>query len=212
MSYVRKVGLVLIVALLAACSSDGGGDGTTEGGQPASNQELTVAAGGDQYVREGSSANLGVEPVNANIAETLTYLSPTYEVRPPRRAVGVPRPEHVAVSSCARREVPRRPAAERPGVKTTLFDRVAQQRDGGTIKAGPNSAVVVDDLTIDFTPTAPNYRVPEQVVHRATSSTRPAPTPGTGRSAPAPSSSWSTSPRSGSSSSGAPTTGAPKPN
>ncbi len=77
MSHVRKIGLVLVLTVLAAaCGGDGDG-GTTEGGQPAANQELTVGAGDDQYVREGTSANLGVQPVNANIAETLTYLSPT---------------------------------------------------------------------------------------------------------------------------------------
>ncbi|MDQ4090654.1 MAG: ABC transporter substrate-binding protein [Actinomycetota bacterium] len=166
MSYVRKIGLVLVFSLLAA--SCGGGDdaGTPERGQPAVNQELTVGAGDDQYVREGTSANLGVQPVNAGIAETLTYLSPTYEVRPllaERWEFRAPNTWRFYLRPNVKFHDGQPLNAQ--AVKTTLFDRVAQQRGGGTIKAGPTSAVVVDDLTIDFTPTAPNYRVPEQVVH-----------------------------------------------
>lgn len=167
MSHVRKIGLVLVLSMVVAgCGGDDNkGGGSSQGTQPAK-QELTVGAGEDQYVREGTSANLGVQPVNANIAETLTYLSPTYEVKPllaeswEFRAPNTWR-FHLRPNVKFHDGQPLNAQA----VKTTLFDRVAQQRGGGTIKAGPNSAVVVDDLTIDFTPTAPNYRVPEQVVH-----------------------------------------------
>jgi peptide/nickel transport system substrate-binding protein len=164
-SLVRKIAVVVAVSLLAACSSDGG-DGTTQEGQQAPNQELTVGAAEDSYVREGASANLGVQPVNAGIAETLTYLSPTYEVQPllaERWEFRAPNTWRFFLRPNVKFHDGQPLNAQ--AVKTTLFDRVAQQRGGGTIKAGPDSAVVVDDLTIDFTPTAPNYRVPEQVVH-----------------------------------------------
>ena len=168
MSYVRKIGLVLALSLVAAgCGGgDDDGGGTTQGGQPAVNQELIVGAGEDQYVREGTSANLGVQPVNANIAETLTYLTPNYEVRPMLAERWEFRPPNTW-RFFLRPNVKFHDGSplNAQAVKTTLFDRVAQQRGGGTIKAGPSSAVVVNDLTIDFTPTAPNYRVPEQVVH-----------------------------------------------
>jgi len=166
-SYFRKIGVVVVFSLLATACGGGDGDGgTPESGQPAVNQELRVGAGEDQYVREGTSANLGVQPVNANIAETLTYLSPTYEVRPllaERWEFRAPNTWRFFLRPNVKFHDGQPLNAQ--AVKTTLFDRVAQQRGGGTIKAGPNSAVVVDDLTIDFTPTAPNYRVPEQVVH-----------------------------------------------
>lgn len=162
----RTIAAALAVGLLAACSS-GGGDGATTGAvQPAASQDLTVGAADDSYVREGTTANLGVQPVNANIAETLAYLSPTYEVQP----LLAERWEFRAPNTWRFFLRPNvkfhdgQPLTAR-AVKTTLFDRVAQQRGGGTIKAGPDSAKVVDDLTIDFTPTAPNYRVPEQIVH-----------------------------------------------
>ena len=165
MSFVRKISCVLVLSMLAACGG-GGGDGNQEGAQPAANQDLIVGAADDSYVREGATANLGVQPVNANIAETLTYLSPTYEVKPLLAESW----EFRAPNTWRFRLRPNvkfhdGQPLNAQAVKTTLFDRVAQQRGGGTIKAGPNSAVVVDDLTIDFTPTAPNYRVPEQVVH-----------------------------------------------
>jgi len=51
-------------------------------------------------------------------------------------------------------------------VKVGLFDRVANPEFGGTsIDAGPESAVVVDDYTIDFTPTKPDLHVPQQIAH-----------------------------------------------
>ncbi len=165
MSFVRKIGVVLVLAMFAASCSDGG-DRTTPAGEPAANQELNVGASDDQYVREGPSANLGVQPVNAGIAETLTYLSPTYEVRPllaERWEFRAPNTWRFYLRPNVKFHDGQPLTAQ--AVKATLFDRVAQQRGGGTIKAGPGSAVVVDDLTIDFTPTAPNYRVPEQVVH-----------------------------------------------
>jgi peptide/nickel transport system substrate-binding protein len=162
----RSIAALLALGLLAACSGGDGGGGITEGGQPAVNQELTVGAAEDSYIREGSTANLGVQPVNANIAETLAYLSPTYEVQPllaERWEFRAPNTWRFHLRPNVKFHDGQPLTAQ--AVKTTLFDRVAQQRGGGTIKAGPDSAKVVDDLTIDFTPTAPNYRVPEQIVH-----------------------------------------------
>ncbi len=164
MGTLRRITIGVLVSLLAAAC--GGGDGGGTGGQAAANRELRVGAADDQYVREGASANLGVQPLNANIVETLTYLSPTYEVRPmlaERWEFRAPNTWRFFLRPGVRFHDGQPLTAQ--AVKTGLFDRVAQQRGGGTIKAGPNSAVVVDDLTIDFTPTAPNYRVPEQIVH-----------------------------------------------
>lgn len=48
-------------------------------------------------------------------------------------------------------------------VKWTL-DRVARA-GGRTIRAGADSTVVVDDYTVDFTPSKPNLKVPLQIVH-----------------------------------------------
>lgn len=166
---VRGVGFILMLALAGAACSGGKEAGT--GGAPSSGsaparQELTVGFGEDQYILEGPRTNLGMYPLNTNVVQGLTYLTAKYEVQP----LLAERWEFRAPNTW--RFFLRRGVKFHDGqplnaqaVKQGLFDRVAKIPGGGTIKAGPDSAVVVDELTIDFTPTVPNFRVPEQIVH-----------------------------------------------
>lgn len=107
----------------------------------------------------------GLYPLNTNVAETLTYLEADYGVKPllaERWELQEPNTWrfYLRKGVTFHDGQPLNAAA----VKTGLFDRVAAA-GGGTINAGPESAVVVDEMTIDFTPTKPNLRVPEQIVH-----------------------------------------------
>jgi peptide/nickel transport system substrate-binding protein len=174
---VRFLGLA--VALLLIGTACGGGNDNKSSGQAASttvaaattgnpNAELRVGAVDDQYVVAPTATNdatIGVYPVNANIVEGLVSLSPDYKVLPALatswefRAPNTWR-FHLRTGVKFQDGQPFNAQA----VKTGLFDRLAKV-GGGTIKSGPNSAVVVDDNTIDFTPTVPNLRVPEQLVH-----------------------------------------------
>jgi peptide/nickel transport system substrate-binding protein len=163
----RAVGVVMLVGALVAtaCSS---GSNTSKQAGPATTtspprQELTVGTIDDQFVVSGARANLAS---GYNVLETLTLLSPQYEVKP----LLAERWEFRAPNTW--RFFLRHGVTFHDGqpfnaqaVKTGLFDRVAKTPGGGTIKAGPDSAVVVDDFTVDFTPTAPNLRIPEQIVH-----------------------------------------------
>lgn len=126
---------------------------------------MTVGFTDDQYVVEGPKATLGLYPLNTNVAETLTYLEADYGVKPllaERWELQEPNTWrfYLRKGVTFHDGQPLNAAA----VKTGLFDRVAAA-GGGTINAGPESAVVVDEMTIDFTPTKPNLRVPEQIVH-----------------------------------------------
>ena len=165
---VRMLASAAALALVAAC---GGGDDGDEGAtatsaRPAESKELTVGFTEDQYVLEGPDASLGLYPLNTNVVETLTYLTADYKVEP-RLAESwefVPPNTwrfHLRKGVTFHDGQPFNAEA----VKVGVFDRVAQRRGGGTIKAGPDSAKVVDEHTIDFTPTGPNLRVPEQLVH-----------------------------------------------
>jgi len=169
MRHLRSLTLVLVLAFVAvAC---GGGDGDSGPTRQAvqetlnPNAELRVGLEADQIVTEGVRATLGLQP-GINVTETLAYLTENYEVKP-RLAE---RWEFQAPNTW--RFFIRKGVTFHDGqplnaqaVKEGLFDRQAKIPGGGTIKAGPNSTVVVDDFTVDFTPTVPNLRVPEQIVH-----------------------------------------------
>lgn len=165
MTRLRLAALGLCLALGAsACGGNGADTGRSD--TPAVDQSLRVGYVADQYVLEGPRASLGMYPLNANIVETLTYLTPDYKVEP----LLAKRWELIEPNTW--RFYLREGVAFHDGqpltaeaVKEGLFDRVAQSEGGGTIKSGPDSAVVVDDMTIDFTPLIPNLRVPEQLVH-----------------------------------------------
>jgi peptide/nickel transport system substrate-binding protein len=173
------VALVLALALVAAaCGDDDEGSGGA-GSPTGTRQELRVGFTADQYVLEGPDAALGAYPLNTNVLETLTYLSPTYEVKPllaDRWEFRAPNTWRFFLHQGIKFHDGQPFNAQ--AVKTGLFDRVAAQRGGGTIKAGPNSAVVVDEYIIDFTPTAPNLRVPEQIVHPNNAVIAPGANPG----------------------------------
>lgn len=127
---------------------------------------LDVGAGQDQYVLSGARANLSAYPLNANVIETLTYLTPSYGVQPllaERWELRPPNTWRFFLRRGVRFHDGR--VLDAAAVKEGLFDRLARQPGGSTINAGPASTVVVDDHTVDFTPTTLNLRVPQQVVH-----------------------------------------------
>ena len=185
MRNVRSLTLVVVLALMAAAC--GGDDDAAETGPaqtqaPAAlnqNAELRVGFVDDQYVLEGADASLGAYPLNTNMLETLTYLDDKYRVQP-RLAE---RWEFRAPNTWRfylRRGVKFHDgqAWNAQAAKVGIFDRVAARRGGGTIKSGPNSVSIVDEFTLDFTPTTPNVRVPEQIVHPNNSAIAPGSDPG----------------------------------
>ena len=167
----RMVVATLAMMLLASACS---GDGKDEGPQPtalSARQELTVGALADQFVAGGPTANVGQ---GLNIAETLLLMTPNYEVKPLLAERYEFRPPNTW-RFFLRRDVTFHDGQpfNAQAVKVGLFDRMAKARLGGAIRAGVDSAQVVDDFTIDFTPTTPNVRVPEQIVHPTNSVAAP---------------------------------------
>ena len=161
---------VALVLLAAACGGSSSSSKQTTATTVADNPNATLRVGAaeDLYVlapTKTSDASLGLYPLNTNVVETLANLSPDYKVVPNLATswdfiapntwrfhlrTGVKFQDGQPFNAMA--------------VKVGLFDRLAKV-GGGTLKAGPDSAKVVDDNTIDFTPTVPNLRVPEQMVH-----------------------------------------------
>jgi peptide/nickel transport system substrate-binding protein len=174
----RAAAMAVALALLAAaCGGGDDGDGSAgdaSTGEAGESKELRVGFTQDQYVLEGADANLGAYPLNTNVVETLTYLTEDYQVRP-RLAERWELIPPTTWRFHLRKDVTFHDGQpfNAEAVKVGIFDRVAQRRGGGTIRAGAESAVVVDEHTIDFTPTSPNLRVPEQLVHPQTAAIAP---------------------------------------
>jgi len=144
--------LSLLVTLLAvACSST-----------QSSTRGLRVGLAEDQYVVEGPRANVGV---GLNITETLTTMTPEFGLKP-GLAERWERVDGTRWRFFLRRGVTFHDGQpmNAQAVKVGLFDRVAKF-GGTTINAGPDSAVVIDDHTLEFTPTQPDSRVPAQLAH-----------------------------------------------
>lgn len=128
-------------------------------------QELTVGVSDDEYTTEGDDANVGISPLNINVYETLIRVTTEYELEPMLAEEW----EFIEPNTWRfhlREDVTfhNGEPMDAQAVKEGLFDRVAAG-GGGTILAGEDSAEVVDEHTIDFTPTRENRRVPEQIVH-----------------------------------------------
>jgi len=165
--------LLVLSMVVAACGGDGDSEqstNTTAAARANPNAELKVGFTEDQYITQATSTNdvnVGVYPLNMNISETLILFGTNYELKPLLAERWEFRPPNTW------RFTIRRGVTFHDGqplnaqtVKAGLFDRLARVlTNGGTVRAGPDSAVVVDEYTLDFTSLVQNYRVPEQLVH-----------------------------------------------
>ncbi len=153
------VGVLGSAGWVAACGSSGGSSGAAKKGGV-----LTVGAEEDAYVLSGDGANVGQYPLNANVFEGLVRMDPEYGIVP------------VLATSWALRDGKTWRFKLRRGVKLHdgrpftaasvkySFDRIAAQ-GGGTPGFAKGGTKVVDDHTVDVTPSFPNLRLVEQIVH-----------------------------------------------
>ena len=147
--------------LLAGCGSSAKPSGATakRGGT------LTVGADADAYVLSGPGANVGQYPLNANIFEGLVRMDPDYGIVPVLATSWTLRPGNTWRFTLRRgvRFHDGQPFTAN-AVKYT-FDLIATTGGGGTPGFAKHGTTIVDDYTVDVTPTFPNARLVEQVVH-----------------------------------------------
>lgn len=156
-------GALGISGWLAACGSSSS-KSSTASTRAKQGGHLTVASDADAYTLSGNSANVGQYPLNANIFEGLVQMDSSYglvpvlatswEFRPPntwrfklRQGVKF----HNGATFTAK------------DVKYT-FDHIATHDGGGTPGLQVKGNVIVDDYTIDVTPSFANRRLVEQIV------------------------------------------------
>jgi len=159
------MGLVALI-VATACSGTTGGPGATGTAKAelAAVQELTVATAADGYRNDDKRTTIGMYPLNANIFDTLVTLSPDYQVMPGLATKWEFRPPNTY------RFTLRSGVKFHDGTPFTSKDvvwsiqRIAKQ-GGGTVGVSEQSAVAVDDLTVDITPKGQNLRALQQLVH-----------------------------------------------
>lgn len=163
---------LLLALLVAAC---GGGDsepGTEEqggdGAKPAGVQELAVGYSADPWV-EGSESDQKRKPnypLNADVCETLVTLTPDFEV-----AEGLASKWEYVGDNTFRFTLKDGPTfsdgspVTAEDVKYTLDYTAEEPETSGFGFIGTDSTKVVDERTVEVTPTEPNLRLLEQITH-----------------------------------------------
>ncbi len=164
--------LVIAFMLLTSACVGGGGEGPAA---PSGPQELTVGTGEDDYDVEEPEADVGLVP--RAIFEGLVQMSPDYQIEP----LLATRWELIEPNTW--RFSLRQGVAFHDGTPFTAeavkytFDRIAAA-GGGPLRLGPESTKIVDDHTVDVTPTVQNRRLVEQLVHPNNSIIAPGSKPG----------------------------------
>jgi peptide/nickel transport system substrate-binding protein len=173
----RKVlALGLLLGLLATACGGGSSDSSTAGsqanGQPDLNAEIRIAANEDQWPVNGTGAKAThfMYVHNVNVYEPLIYLNSDYTLKP-----GLAERWELQPDGKTWRFFLRKGVKFHDGTPFTADDVVwtwgPRQAEGKTLSTvqstlGSADAVKkVDDFTVDFTPTQPNLRLPEQIVH-----------------------------------------------
>ncbi|MDQ3422478.1 MAG: ABC transporter substrate-binding protein [Actinomycetota bacterium] len=165
----RTVSSLLLLSLVAtAC---GGTNDTSQGessasAEPAAVQELVVGVSADPWVdSEGDRKRRPSYPLNADVCETLVHLGTDYSLEPMladswelvgdntyrfKLATGKTFSDGSPVTAEA--------------VKASIDYTVAEPSIGFSF-LGADSAMVVDEQTVDITPTKPNLRLIDQINH-----------------------------------------------
>jgi len=165
------IGILFIVSSLGACGGNNkkppseAARQTTPVAVLAAKQELTVGVGEDQYTTNGDMANLSQYVHNLGVTEPLVRLTEDLGVEP----LLATRWEYRGNNTWRfflRQGVTFHDG--QPFNATAVLPTMARIARGGgtqTLGLGPDSAKVIDDYTVEITPTLPNLRVVEQLAH-----------------------------------------------
>jgi len=137
-------------------------------GWPASAQDAPsgaarVGVSEDGY-RTDERANVGYFPLNTNIFESLVYMTPEYQIEP-RLAESWEFVEPGTWRIALRQDVTFHDGTPfTAGAVKYTMDRLASN-GGSSLGVGEEATVIVDDFTVEITPTIVNMRMMEQIGH-----------------------------------------------
>ncbi len=162
----RTVVLTLVLACLGAACSGGGGAGPPAAGPPARPGEIRIGVGEDIWPLTGvgpSSKHFAAGELNVGVYEPLVSMAPDFTVRP-----GLAERWELVGPATWRFHL--RPNVTfhdgRPfGADDVVWSWTGREFMPRSVTATLDKVVKVDDLTVDFVSTAPNLRLPEQLVH-----------------------------------------------
>lgn len=162
---------LLLALLVAACggnSEPGTGGQGGDGAKPAGVQELVVAYEADPWVdsSESDQKRIPSYPLNADVCQTLVTLTPDFKV-----AGGLASDWEYVGDNTFRFTLKDGPTfsdgspVTAEDVKYTLDYTAEEPTTSGFGFIGPDSTTVIDERTVEVTPTDPNLRLLEQITH-----------------------------------------------
>jgi peptide/nickel transport system substrate-binding protein len=161
----RLIALVLVV--LAACGGNGA-DAPPAAQEavplPEDRQTLTVATPGDVYITR-DRIFLGIWPDNAGVCETLVGMDHDFQPTPVLATSWTYRGDNTFRFELRRGVRFHNGAPLNAEAVRYSINRVVELRQTLNTFVGPDSVRVVDEYTVDITPTQLNLRLPEQIVH-----------------------------------------------
>ncbi len=164
----RSITVLCLVLVAAACSRVDDEGTAQQNSEPAAVQELVVGHSKDPWVdaSPGDKKRIPSYPLNADVCETLVQLAPTYEVKPSIASkwelVGDNTFRFTLKDQPTYSDGTRMTAAD---VKYSLDYTLQEPKTSGFEFLGPDSVKIVDERTIDVTPSRPNLRLVEQINH-----------------------------------------------
>lgn len=160
--------LLLVGILASACA---GTEGTSEGEEAGSSeladvQELVVGVTADPWVdSEGDRKRRPSYPLNADVCETLVHLGTDYSLEPMLAESWELVGDNTYRFTLAEgRTFSDGSSVTAEAVKASIDYTVSEPSTGFSF-LGADSARVVDEQTVDVTPTKPNLRLVEQINH-----------------------------------------------
>ncbi len=158
--------LLSLVATACAGTSDTSQGGSSTSAEPAPVQELVVGVDADPWVdSEGDRKRRPSYPINADVCETLVHLGTDYSLEPMLAESWELVGDNTYRFKLAQGRVFSDGSPVTAEAVKASIDYTVSEPSTGFSFIGADSAKVVDEQSVDITPTKPNLRLIDQINH-----------------------------------------------